>query len=76
MTTGTNYDSNVPKEDVLGALEGFHERYTYPVKLAGEGSLRAWPLLGIPPLSNWYKGNTVLVGDAAHPMWPCKSLIL
>lgn len=29
-----------------------------------------WGLFGHPPLDSWSQGNTVLIGDAAHPMLP------
>lgn len=29
-----------------------------------------WGLFGHPPLARWHDGNTVLIGDAAHPMLP------
>ena len=68
---GTGYDSTVPKESVLEAYKGFDERYLYLFKLAAPGGIRAWPLLSVVPLSTWVKGNAVLIGDTAHPMWPC-----
>jgi len=67
---GTNYDSVVSSEALLETFGDFHERYLYPIKLAAAGSIRAWPLLKVEPLPTWVKGNVVLVGDAAHPMWP------
>jgi len=67
---GTGYDSTVPKESVIEAYKGFDERYLYLFKLAAPGGIRAWPLLSVVPLSTWVKGNAVLIGDTAHPMWP------
>jgi len=67
---GTSYDSVISKEALLGVFGDFHERYLHPIRLSAEGSIRAWPLLRVDPLQTWVKGNVVLVGDAAHPMWP------
>jgi salicylate hydroxylase len=69
---GVSYDSIVAKEDLLKTFEGFHERYLHLLNRAPPGSIRAWPLLRVEPVSTWVKGNVVLVGDAAHPMWPCE----
>ena len=73
---GANYDSIVSNEDVLEAFKDFNDKYTHLFKIAQPGSIRAWPLLNVPPVPTWVKGNTVLVGDAAHPMWPCGSTLL
>ncbi|KAF2639733.1 putative salicylate hydroxylase [Massarina eburnea CBS 473.64] len=33
-------------------------------------AVKCWPLFSHKPLSNWYNGRIVLIGDAAHPMLP------
>ena len=38
--------------------------------LAQVDSTFLWGLFGHPPLDSWVHGNTVLIGDAAHPMLP------
>lgn len=34
--------------------------------------LKLWKLLARKPIPRWYNGKAVLIGDAAHPMLPCK----
>jgi 2-polyprenyl-6-methoxyphenol hydroxylase-like FAD-dependent oxidoreductase len=73
VNQGASYTFVVPNDITLGFFKDFHKRYHYLIKLAAPGSIRAWPLLGVdPPPSTWAKGKAVLIGDAAHPMWPCK----
>lgn len=34
--------------------------------------VRFWKLIAREPIPTWHKDRLVLIGDAAHPMLPCK----
>lgn len=37
-------------------------------------SIKRWPLLYRDPIPTWSRGRLVLIGDAAHPMLPRRTL--
>lgn len=46
------------------------------LEMADEETLKVWELLDMEQLPSWTEGKLVLIGDAAHPFTPRKSLIL
>lgn len=54
--------------DLRRAFEGFHPALTGA--LAACPNCHKWPIFECDPLSAWYKGPVVLLGDACHPMTP------
>lgn len=53
---------------VREAFAGFHDEVG--AVLAACPAVHRWAVLEREPLENWFVGNIVLIGDAAHPMTP------
>lgn len=57
-------------EDLLEVYKSFSPVLIELCRIAED--LKLWSLATRNPPSKFYKGNTVLIGDAAHPMLPRK----
>lgn len=57
-----------PPGTVNASFEGWHS--TVREMVASVEQSPRWALFAIPPLQRWTRGNTVLLGDAAHAMLP------
>ena len=57
-----------PPGTANASLAGWHP--TVREMVASVEQSPRWALFGIPSLSRWIRGNTVLLGDAAHAMLP------
>jgi 2-polyprenyl-6-methoxyphenol hydroxylase-like FAD-dependent oxidoreductase len=44
-----------------------------PAMIAAADHVLAYPMVDRDPLATWRRGNTTLLGDAAHPMYPVGS---
>lgn len=76
-TTTTNWyvaiDDKVgvaSQQDLLEWLAGWPDPVPDVVASTPTGSILRHPVLEVPPPPTYYRGNTVLVGDAAHAMAP------
>ncbi|KAK9623706.1 hypothetical protein V6Z94_004612 [Aspergillus fumigatus] len=58
--------------DVLAQYHDFHPTLLRIIKKAT--SIKRWPLLYRDPIPTWSRGRLVLIGDAAHPMLPRRTL--
>ncbi|MEZ5512281.1 MAG: FAD-dependent monooxygenase [Steroidobacteraceae bacterium] len=57
-------------EEVLHEYAGWHERVRTIIGSAPPETLFKWALFDREPLTEWSRGRTTLMGDAAHPMLP------
>jgi len=58
----------IEEEEHIAAFEGWHPAVTEMID-AVPHSVR-WGLFVVRPLLHWYRGRTVILGDAAHGMLP------
>jgi salicylate hydroxylase len=67
-----NWNTQASLDEVLQiyTTEEFDERLINTIKKAS--SVKCWQLLKRDPIDRWVKGRVCLLGDAAHPMLPCK----
>jgi salicylate hydroxylase len=57
-------------EEFLEVFAGFHPEVLGLIKQAPAANLIKWGLFVRPPVRDWSRGRTVLIGDAAHPILP------
>jgi salicylate hydroxylase len=63
-----SWSAEASAEEFLCEFEGWDPRLIELVRLAERPG--RWALLDRPPLDRWCRGRVVLLGDAAHPMYP------
>ncbi|KAJ6586093.1 hypothetical protein B0H19DRAFT_1369103 [Mycena capillaripes] len=63
-----DWNAKVPMDSFRDAFEDFGEKFM-PVVSAAEKP-RIWQVRALRPIPTWIKGNVVLLGDAAHAMFP------
>ena len=57
--------------DELGSLlQGFHPEVQAILAATPDGRCHKWGLYAREPLTEWSRGDVVLLGDSAHPMMP------
>ena len=66
--SATKWQSDADAEERLEAFRGWHPAVTEMIDAAPH-SIR-WGLFVLRPLTTWYQGRKVLIGDAAHAMLP------
>ena len=67
-STSTSWTTPGNLSRMLETFADFPEWAKAPLKLAKEAGL--WQLRDLDPLETWYRGRTILIGDAAHAMLP------
>jgi salicylate hydroxylase len=69
----TGWRSAATVEDMLAEFKApqFSDLVINAIKRAE--SVKCWQLLKREPIDKWVKDRVCLLGDAAHPMLPCKS---
>jgi salicylate hydroxylase len=65
---GPKWQADAAAEERLEPFEGWHPAVTEMIDLVPH-SIR-WGLFVLRPLTRWYQGRKVLLGDAAHAMLP------
>ena len=64
----TNWVTRGSREKMLETFEVFPEWTKQLLRLASDAGL--WQLRDLDPLPTWYRGRTIIIGDAAHAMLP------
>ncbi|WP_030867778.1 flavin-dependent oxidoreductase [Streptomyces sp. NRRL F-2747] len=71
---GADWDRAVPPEEVLTRIEGWRSEF---LDLHGiitrAPRIGLYPMIDRDPLPTWTDGRVVLLGDAAHPLYPTGS---
>lgn len=62
------------KGTILDVYKDFGESVLAILSKIDPTTLKVWTLLDMEPLSSWTKGKLGLMGDAAHPFLPRKSI--
>jgi 6-hydroxynicotinate 3-monooxygenase len=57
------------KQELRDAFVGFHKECQDLIE-GVEGEVTKWAFFERPPMSPWYRGRVVMIGDACHPMKP------
>lgn len=65
---GSSWTTVGSHDKMLESFDVFPEWAKKPLRLAPEAGL--WQLRDIDPLTTWYRGRTILIGDACHAMLP------
>ncbi|MET9887323.1 flavin-dependent oxidoreductase [Streptomyces sp. NPDC006430] len=71
---GADWDRAVPPQDVLEHVEGWRSDFLDLHDIvAGAPRIVRYPMIDRDPLPAWTDGRVVLLGDAAHPVYPTGS---
>ncbi|WP_371645735.1 MULTISPECIES: flavin-dependent oxidoreductase [unclassified Streptomyces] len=71
---GADWDRAVPPEEVLQHLEGWRSDFLdLHGIIAAAPRIGRYPMIDRDPLQAWTDGRVVLLGDAAHPLYPTGS---
>ncbi|KAL2837449.1 hypothetical protein BJX68DRAFT_280196 [Aspergillus pseudodeflectus] len=65
------WDQSTALEDMRREFTGWDPRLTKTIGMIKKTT--KWPLVSSTPLSKWFSGNVVVLGDAAHAMLPYMS---
>ncbi len=69
---GVDWKKTGHKDELLKAFERFGPGVQQILELAPEEKLMCWDLQDMEELPKWTQQYVALVGDAAHPLLPCK----
>ncbi|GHE38899.1 flavin-dependent oxidoreductase [Streptomyces vinaceus] len=71
---GADWDRAVPPEEVLTHIEGWRSDFLdLHAVIAAAPRIGCYPMIDRDPLPTWVDGRVVLLGDAAHPLYPTGS---
>ncbi|MEU3777256.1 FAD-dependent monooxygenase [Streptomyces sp. NPDC032472] len=71
---GADWDRTVPPEDVLAHIDGWRSDFLdLHGIVAAAPRIGLYPMIDRDPLPSWTDGRAVLLGDAAHPVYPTGS---
>ncbi|WP_406511532.1 flavin-dependent oxidoreductase [Streptomyces sp. NBC_00161] len=71
---GADWDRSVPPQEVLVHLEGWRSDFLdLQGIIVGAPRIGRYPMIDRDPLPAWTDGRVVLLGDAAHPLYPTGS---
>ena len=70
LTFATEYDQKLSLETVLDIYKDYDPIAIRLLKLADPDGFRVWKLLDMDEIPRWSVENTVLLGDACHPLSP------
>lgn len=59
------------KQEILQALESGHPEFTRLISAVEPSDIHFWTQPSLPRVDEWIFKHLVLVGDAAHPFFPC-----
>ncbi|WP_433832659.1 FAD-dependent monooxygenase [Actinoplanes sp. CA-015351] len=69
--TGADWNRAVDPEPVIALFEDWRFPWLdVPGLLKAADEILEYPMVDRDPISTWTHGNTTLLGDAAHPMYP------
>ena len=69
-----DWNKKVAVDDFIYHFEGWnYEWIDVPAMLRGAGDIYEYPMIDRDPVPTWVDGNVVLLGDAAHVMYPTGS---
>ena len=61
----------IARTDNVETLRSVFHAWAEPVRdVLARTDWRAWPITSVDPMGDWVRDRTVLIGDAAHAMWP------
>lgn len=66
----TSYNRKASLETVLDIHKGWDPRAIRLIELADQEGFRIWKLMDMDDIPTCSRGNTVLIGDACHPVLP------
>ena len=66
----TEYNQKVSLEKVLDIYKDFDPIAIRLLKIANPDGFRVWKLMDMDEIPRWSRNNTVLMGDACHPLQP------
>ncbi|MCB5167511.1 flavin-dependent oxidoreductase [Streptomyces bambusae] len=71
---GADWDRSVPAADVLAHLDGWRSEFLdLHATISAAPLIGRYPMIDRDPLPTWRDGRVVLLGDAAHPVYPTGS---
>jgi 2-polyprenyl-6-methoxyphenol hydroxylase-like FAD-dependent oxidoreductase len=69
-----DWNRKVDADDVTGHFEGWDFGWLdVPALIRSSAQVLEYPMIDRDPIPTWRDGNVVLLGDAAHPMYPTGS---
>ena len=71
---GGDWNKRVELSDFIHHFESWkHDWLDVPALLSGANEVFEYPMIDREPVPSWHDGNVVLIGDAAHVMYPTGS---
>lgn len=59
---------------MISSFSCFPRKVLAVLEKAPEHDVKVWDLFDCPVAERWMRGRTMLLGDAAHPFLPCRSI--